>query len=439
MRYFYWGLFWISVYLGLVIFPCLVLFYGKMPDGNGFWWDFSMVLGFAATSMMAIMFFLTARFKRAALPFGVDILYYFHKQISLLLLLFAVAHPFILIASEPVVLEMLTPKLLNRYMAAGIVSLVMILCILISSLWRKQLNIHYDNWRYVHAFLSASAFLLALVHIEGVGNYIATSEKRFAWGAIMTCWLLLMLYTRLVKPFALLRKPYEVVRVESKRGSAYTLDIIPVGHSGLHFMPGQFVWLTMWSSPFSMREHPFSISSSAEERGNLSFTIKELGDFTRRIKEAARGLRVYVDGPYGAFSIDRHYDAPGFVFVAGGIGIAPIMSMLQTLADREDKRNLMLFFAGANLDRLTFYEELIELKKRLSLQIIFVLEKPHPGWQGESGFLSGDIFNRHLPENKHGLKYFICGPVPMIHLAEKELHRIGVPLHHLHSELFDFV
>ena len=82
-----------------------------------------MVLGFATASMMAIMFFLTARFKRVSLPFGVDIIYYFHKQISLLLLLFVLAHPLILIVSEPVVVEMLKPNLLNRYMAAGIVSL----------------------------------------------------------------------------------------------------------------------------------------------------------------------------------------------------------------------------------------------------------------------------------------------------------------------------
>ena len=398
-----------------------------------------MVLGFAAASMMAIMFFLTARFKRAALPFGVDIIYYFHKQISLLLLLFALAHPLILIAREPVVLEMLKPRLLNRYMAAGIISCIMIIFIIISSLWRKQLNIHYDNWRYVHAFLAAAAFLLALVHIEGVGNYIATLEKRIVWSGIMACWFLLLLYVRLVKPFTLLKKPYEILRVESERGSAYTLDITPIGHPGIRFMPGQFVWLTMWSSPFSMREHPFSISSSAEQQDNLSFTIKELGDFTRRIKDAPRGLRVYVDGPYGAFSFDRHPAAPGYVFIAGGIGIAPIMSMLRTLADRKDKRGHLLFFAGANLDRLTFYKELIEFKKRLSLQVVLVLEKPAPNWQGEKGFLTGTIFSRHLAENMHEFVYFICGPVPMIHLAEKELHRLGVPLHHLHSELFDFV
>ena len=439
MRYFYWGLFWISVYLGLVIFPCLVMFYGTMPGGSGFWWDFSMVLGFAAASMMAIMFFLTARFKRASLPFGVDIIYYFHKQISLLLLLFILAHPLILIVNEPVVVEMLKPNLLNRYMAAGIVSFVFVIFILVSSLWRKKLGIHYDNWRLVHIFLSASAFLLALVHIVGVSHYIATPEKRIVWGAIMGCWFLLLLYIRLVKPVSLLRKPYEVRQVISERGNSYTLVVAPVKHAGIRFLPGQFVWLTMWSSPFSIREHPFSIASSAEHPEELRFTIKELGDFTRRVKDAPRGLPIYIDGPYGAFSIDRHATAPGYVFIAGGIGIAPIMSMLRTLADRKDKRSHVLFFAGGNLERLTFYDELMELERRLSLQIVFVLEKPTPDWQGETGFLTGKMFKRHLADNKNELKYFICGPVPMIHLAEKELHRLGVPLHHLHSELFDFV
>lgn len=439
MRYFIWGLFWIAVYLVLVLTPCLVLLYGRMPGGYGFWWDFSMALGYAAASMMALMFFLTSRFKRAALPFGVDIIYYFHKHIALLLFLFITAHPVILLYTEPVVWERISPGQLNRYMAAGIVSFILLACIVFSSLWRKQLHIHYDNWRLVHAFLSVAAFILVLVHIEGAGYYINTTAKQIIWGTILGSCLLLLLYVRLIKPIALLGKPYKVKKIISERGNAYTLVIVPEQHQGIEFQPGQFVWLTLFHSPFSMKEHPFSISSSAESRGEFHFTIKELGDFTSRIKDAKVGQAVYMDGPYGSFSVDRHASEHGYVFMAGGIGIAPVRSMLNSLADREDSRSHILFYAGSSIEKLTFYEELNFLQHRLDLKLVYILEHPPAEWQGESGFLSTRIFERHLPQNLPELEYFICGPVPMIQLAEKELHKIGVPLHHLHSELFDFV
>jgi predicted ferric reductase len=439
MRYFIRGLFWIGVYLGLALFPCLILLYGTMPGGYGFWWDFSMALGFAAASMMALMFFLTARFKRAALPFGVDIIYYFHKYISLLLFFIAAGHAVILLSTERVVWEMLGPAKINRYMAAGIVSFILLGFIVCSSLWRKQLQTHYDNWRMLHVFLAVATFILALVHIEGVGYYIATPAKRIIWGTIMGCWLLLLLYVRLIKPVVLRSRPYSVKEIIPERGNAHTMVIVPEQHRGIHFLPGQFVWLSMYHSPLSMKEHPFSISSAPEQKGELHFTIKELGDFTRRIKDTPIGQPVYIDGPYGAFSIDRHPSAQGYVFIAGGIGIAPIRSMLCSLAARRDDRSHILFFAGSTLEKLTFYEELNVLKARMDLKTVYLLEHPPSHWQGESGFLTAGILKRHLPYHLQELNYFICGPVPMVELAERELHKMGIPLQHLHSELFDFV
>ena len=59
----------------------------------------------------------------------------------------------------------------------------------------------------------------------------------------------------------------------------------------------------------------------------------------------------WVDGPFGAFTLDRK-PAAGFVFVAGGIGIAPVLSMLRTLADRGDRRPVVLFYSGPDETRL---------------------------------------------------------------------------------------
>ena len=67
--------FWIAAYLAAVIAPLFALLAGPTPAGGGFWWDFAMALGFAGLAMMGVQFFLTARFKRATAPFGIDLIY----------------------------------------------------------------------------------------------------------------------------------------------------------------------------------------------------------------------------------------------------------------------------------------------------------------------------------------------------------------------------
>ena len=432
------GIFWISIYLVLSLTPLFVLLVGPAPQGQGFWWDFSMALGFASTAMMGVMFVLTARFRRAAAPFGIDLIYYFHRQISLVLFGFALAHPVILLGMEPQLIALLHPINGSWYMLAGLGSLLIIAVILTTSLWRKQLGIHYDGWRLWHTLFSVIAFVLAIVHIEGVGHYIAAPWKRPLWTVITASWLTLIVYVRLIKPACTLRKPFRITEVTKELGDSWTLVFQPDGHRGFSFQPGQFVWLSLWNSPFALKEHPFSISSSAEYPRKIHLTIKELGDFTGRIKYASVGQTAFLDGPYGAFSCDRR-PSPGYVFVAGGIGIAPIMSMLRTLADREDSRPLLLIYAYNTWERLTFREELELLKGRLNLNVVYILKEPPENWGGEVGMISEDLLGRHLPEDRSCRDYFICGPVPMTELTEKALVKLKVPLRKIHSELFDLV
>jgi 3-phenylpropionate/trans-cinnamate dioxygenase ferredoxin reductase subunit len=81
-----------------------------------------------------------------------------------------------------------------------------------------------------------------------------------------------------------MRKTYQVEKVIPERGNAWTLVLRPNGHPGMRFEPGQFAWITVWDSPFKDHEHPFSISSSAEEKGRLTFTIKELAILPPRLR-----------------------------------------------------------------------------------------------------------------------------------------------------------
>jgi predicted ferric reductase len=74
---------WITLYLGIVALPLLVLLLGDVPPGVALWWDLSKALGFAAVSMIGVQFILTARFRAMASPFGVDIIYYLHRYLAI--------------------------------------------------------------------------------------------------------------------------------------------------------------------------------------------------------------------------------------------------------------------------------------------------------------------------------------------------------------------
>jgi predicted ferric reductase len=436
-RYLLQGALWFAAYLALVIAPLLVLLLGKVPAGTSRLWDFAIGLGFAALSLMGAMFILTARFRLATAAAGIDIIYYFHRLVAVGALGLALAHPALLLVKEPLLLAYLSPGA-PWHMIAGMGALLAMLALVASSLARKRLRLHYDFWRRLHVVLAVLAVSLAIAHVVGVDYYIHSPARHVLWTTLAMLWLLLLVRVRLVRPALMLRRPWRIVDVVPEAGDAWSVRVAPEGHAGLRFTPGQFVWLTAGSSPFAMHEHPFSIASSAGQHGSLTFLIKALGDFTASVGDWRPGQRVYLDGPFGAFSPDRHA-APGYVFIAGGIGIAPMLGMLRTLADRNDARPLVLFYAYRTREVLSAFDTIEALKSRLNLEVVYILSEPPPGWAGESGQLSADILQRHLPAESAGYEYFLCGPTAMTRLAERLLAERGVALRQRHTEIFNLV
>lgn len=431
---------WLSLYLVLVLAPLFVLLIGHIPSGSGFWWDFSMALGFTGMAMMGVQFLLTARFRHLSAPFGIDIIYYFHRYLAILAVGFIFLHFLIIKINNPAALGSANPLHAPLYMTSGRAALLLFSLMLISSLWRKQLGIHYDEWRLLHIILAVSGFLLALGHIEGVGYYIDIPEKRWLWSVYTLFWVLLIIYIRIIKPWIMLRLAYKVIEVKEERGNSHTLVLqADSGHDAIHFKPGQFAWLTLKNSPWHIKEHPFSISCSAENKKQLEFTIKDLGDFTHTVKDTKIGDIAYIDGPYGIFSIDQYPYARGYVFITGGIGIAPVMSMLRTLAERHDKRPLVLLCANDEWQDIIFREELNSLQQQLNINLVHVIKTPPENWDGKSGYITEEIISEALPDNAQTFEYFLCGPKPMSDSVQLSLHRLKIPLSHIHFELFDMV
>jgi predicted ferric reductase len=433
--------FWITLYVLITIIPLLILIAGPRPAGREFWRDLSVGLAFTGFAMIGLQFVLTARVKVIKSPFGSDIVYFFHHQASKVLIILIALHPIILFIFNPKYLNLL--NLIEAPWAArfGVTAIVAMGFLAGLSIWRKKLRIEYDKWRIWHGILAIAAISFAMIHIEMRGYYLNTLWKQLFWALYGIFWIGLIAWVRVIKPILLVRKAFIVENVMAERGNAHTLVLKVPNQINFNFQPGQFAWITIWDSPFTDHEHPFSISSSAEKSTSLTFTIKELGDFTSKIKTISKGQHVYVDGPFGGFSIDRHPLAKEYVFIAGGVGITPIMSMLRTLADRGDQRPLTLIYANKSLEVATFYEELEEIINKVNLKLVHVPEIPPANWAGESGFINSKILDKFLPVDRspNRVEIFVCGPAPMMNAVEKALVQVGVPLGDFHSERFDLV
>lgn len=430
---------WLGIYLVAVTAPLFALLPDAGSPGRGFVWDFAMALGYAAVAMLGMQFALTARFKRATAPFGIDIVYYFHRYLAVAALAILLAHYALLRVHVPLILVPADPRVAAAHMTAGRVALGLFVLLVVLSLARRALRLEYDVWRRTHAAISTVAFALALWHLLGAAHYLDSVWKQWLWAMYGAFWLGVIGYVRLVRPWRVARRPWRVMAVRPERGHVHTLVLEPEDGMGLQFAPGQFAWLTLRASPYAMREHPFSIASSAQRCDRIEVSIKNLGDFTSTIGTVRTGEVAWVDAPYGTFGVDLRPEAEGYVFIVGGIGIAPALSMLRTLADRGDRRPLWMFYGNRAWDRVAFREELGQLEQALPLHLVHILQEPPADWRGERGLISEDLFARNLPPARARLEYFICGPTPMTHVAETALARLGVPVSRVHSEIFDWV
>src|ERR1700726_1236716 len=429
---------WLVVYLLFILVPLFALLAGSHPPARGFWTELSVALGYSGLAMMGLQFGLTARFKYVTEPWGEDVIYHFHRQISLIAVGLVIAHPLILFAVRPELLALLNSIQAPWRARFAALSTYSLIALVVMALWRAKLNISYETWHLTHIVLAAVAVTAGLLHMVGWGSYLTDPWKRALWIGLTIFWIGLLLYVRIVKPLFMLRRPYRVSEVRKERGDTSTLVMQPDGHPGFRFRPGQFGWLTLWGSPFKITAHPFSFSSSAAAAdGRVAMTIRSLGDFTNEIHRVPVGQRVYLDGPYGAFTIGNPADM--HVLIAGGVGVTPMMSMIRTLADQGDKRPVVLLYGVQDWDSITFREELEALKARLNLTVVYVLAKPPAGWTGEQGFIDAEAFKRHLPPPYADHEYFICGPNVMMDAIEKALGEMNVPMSKYHSERYSFV
>lgn len=447
----------VLLYFCLVATPILIMIGGGSPraeketdavseasiiveesnDTELFWIETSVIFGFIGLSMMGIQFVITARLKPIHKPFGSDKLYYFHHLISLLSFVLVIAHPLILALTFKEGFGII--NIFNEPWGTklGIISVIALIILISIVFIKKFAKINYTIWRLTHGLLAITVVTTALIHILLTGNYVDTLIEKIIWIAYSVICFSFMLNLRVIKPLKQLGNPYELIEKKNVTDEAFIIRIKTKNNKTVSFCPGQFAWLTVKSSPFFVSENPFSIASSSENPAIMEFGIKKVGDFTEKLSNAKTGETVYIDAPYGSFTMDRYPDANGLVFIAGGIGITPFVSMLRTMCDRGDKRDVILFYAHKCEELLIYKQEIEDMKKHLNLKTVYILEKISDDMDCEKGFFSREILKNTI--EKRDMDFFICGPAVMMDNAEKILKQENIKSKNIHSERFDFM
>jgi predicted ferric reductase len=435
MRSFWSRYWWFNVSI-LCFSPIAITFIDQKLPWRNIWTESSVFLGFIALSLLFLQFLITARIRFISEEHGIDIVLQAHKKISYVILALIIIHPLILFIHTPSMLQILHPAKMPLRTLWGVLAVFSFFALIGFSIWRKQIGLSYEVWRITHAILAIAVVFFSALHVIEVHYYLSLIWKRVLWGGFSLIVIGLLAYVRIIKPMILLHKPWRVSSIKEEGGNCWSIQLEPIGHKGIVFHPGQFVWIKLDKSPLFVGDHPFTISSSAEKSEAITFTIKALGDFTKDIHKVPNNTRAYVDGPYGKFSYDHCPETSSIVMIAGGVGITPMISMLRTMHDRKEDKKIQLFYAAGSDEELLFYDELEKLKEELSLEIIYFLQTPHkiPCIQG---FITKDILQKHIRDRS--AHFFLCGPPKMNQFIHGYLKEFEIKRKQIHIERFDLV
>jgi len=207
------------------------------------------------------------------------------------------------------------------------------------------------------------------------------------------------------------------------------------------FRPGQSMDLTLLNPPETDAEgntRAFSIASAPFESDLMIATRMRDTAFKRVLRKATPGLQVKIAGPSGSFVLHRKSEKPA-VFLAGGIGITPFLSIIRQAGHEKSPHHIYLFYSNRRPEDVAFLNLLSEETKRNpNFQLIATMTKmdrSHREWTGEIGHVTKDMLAKHLA-SLQGPIYYLAGPPAMVAALRRMLIEAGADEDDIRTEEF---
>lgn len=407
------------------------------------WRAIGLATGLVALALLLLQFLSSGRFESLSGKTGIDRTMHAHQLAGRALLVLVIAHPLVLAFPAPgddwsALPETLWTLAAMRPMRSGTLALLLLLLLIGWSLLRRRLKrkLPHEIWRTAHLLLAIAAAAAAMHHALSIGS-VSPEALRPYWLLLAAAAAAAVLWVHVIKRAQMARRPWRVTGNREVAARIRELTLDADGHRPATFLPGQFAWLDVGRHPLPVRDHPFSIASSPAELPTLRLLIKARGDFTGSIDRIAPGARAFLDYPHGAFTPQvRAWDS--LLLVAGGIGVAPMFSILRALADAGDTRPVTLVYGANHEADFVGRDELARLRDRLRLDLHLFVDQPSNDatLRPRAELLPQITASARSAQER--LLVMICGPVGMPRAVEAVLRAEGVPREAIVYERFDY-
>ena len=436
-----WGLF---VLFSVILFFPFVLPLLQGVEGAAFPSPF-IYWGILSYSFMAYDVILGARLAFFEKGHGLPDMYLHHGLLGFGAIISAVIHGIYSILRESHTFNLSVTQLL------GYIALILLVLIIFSGMFmlsnefiRKskflmKLKERVFN-REVGLFMHRAAFVSTLFMFWHIIITRAASNIWFKWAMIFTFALTMLVYAA-SKVKRILAPQFVLEKIESLPGRCYHLIFTPKNGKSYRYRAGQYVFVRFVESTLPRESHPFSFASyPSDENNGFSVMVKEAGDYTDRISKLKKGDLAKIEGPYGTFLYGKkdYRDIP-LVLIGGGIGVTPMISILDEMLATGNKQKIILLWAVNKKTEIFYqerYEELMKKYDNFSYHITLADEKTE---EYGYGFIDHAFLEKSgaftIPNNA---EFYLCGPLPMMVSVEKILRSNNIPKKRIHAEKFTF-
>ncbi|RJP78305.1 MAG: hypothetical protein C4522_12945 [Desulfobacteraceae bacterium] len=231
-----------------------------------------------------------------------------------------------------------------------------------------------------------------------------------------------------------------VSEIREETASAKTFRLVSGDHYLPPFLAGQYINLFLDVNGIRT-SRPYSISSSPGQTAYYDITLRRVknGFFSNYLMDEVKtGDGFQSTSPAGYFHHNPLFHGKDLVFLAGGSGITPFMSMIREVTDKGMDRRIHLIYGSQQEDDIIFSQELSERASRhVNLSVTHVITAPSSSYAGHTGFITGEVIRSAL--GNQGLTekmFYLCGPEAMYGFVLSNLEKLGVPKRRIRIEIF---